>query len=437
MKKILLSLAVLLCCTIGFAQNKQVSMKLDPAKSQWFKDVKFGMFLHWGLYSVLEGSYDGHTLPDTTLPHGKSWYAEWIEKRLEVPQDVYEGLVSQFNPVHYDADAWVKEAYDAGMRYLIITSKHHDGFALWDSKVDGFNITKTPYKKDLLKPLADACKKYGVKLGFYYSHWLDWNHRYGALPEWEPKRPDAEFEKYWQSKALPQVKELIQRYDPDLLWFDCWDSNSQINERRRDELIRLIRTYSDKCLINGRISSYNPGENVDFIEMGDNGYPAEEQTMYWETPATMQHSWGYHAKDYNWKSADEMLRLLVNNVSKGGNYVLNIGPKADGTFPAPAIRRLREMGAWMSVNGEAIYGTQKVSFKAPEGIFLTQKNGNLYIFLTKPVEKFTLPAVVKGTCEVLEDGRPIEYVTEDGSSTFTVPADQFRDSSIQVLKVKI
>ena len=290
-------------------------MKLDPSKVEWFKEAKFGMFIHWGLYSILEGTYNGHTMPDTTFPQGNSWYAEWIKPRLEVPDDYYNGLIKEFNPVNYDPDFWVREAANAGMKYLVITSKHHDGFALWDSDVSDFDIMNTPYKKDLIAPLVAACKKYGLKYGFYYSHWQDWEDPDGAMPYWYPWRPDEDFEKYWQRKSLPQVKELIEKFDPDLLWFDTWDWKTHITPERRDELIRLVRSLSDKCLINGRICYENPGENIDFLEMHDNSYPKEMLSKPWQTPATMQNSWAYHGKDYNWKPSSRMLRYLVNNTS--------------------------------------------------------------------------------------------------------------------------
>ena len=331
-------------------------MSLSPEKVEWFKEAKFGMFIHWGLYSILEGTYNGHTMPDTTFPQGNSWYAEWIKPRLEVPDDYYNGLIKEFNPVNYDPDSWVREAANAGMKYLVITSKHHDGFALWDSDVSDFDIMNTPYKKDLIAPLVAACKKYGLKYGFYYSHWQDWEDPDGAMPYWYPWRPDEDFEKYWQRKSLPQVKELIEKFDPDLLWFDTWDWKTHITPERRDELIRLVRSLSDKCLINGRICYDNPGDNIDFLEMHDNSYPKEMLSKPWQTPATMQNSWAYHGKDYNWKPSSRMLRYLVNNTSMGGNYLLNVGPKADGTLPAPAIRRLREMVAWLGANGEAVFG---------------------------------------------------------------------------------
>ncbi len=445
MRKQYLICALLAVIIAGCSEKKQVredvSLKLPPEKVEWFKDAKFGMFIHWGLYSILEGSFNGHTMPDTTFPQGNTWYAEWIKPRLEVPDEYYNGLIHEFNPVKYDPDSWVREAKNAGMKYLVITAKHHDGFALWDSDVSDFDIASTPYKKDLLAPLVEACKKYGLKYGFYYSHWQDWEDPDGAMPYWYPWRPDEDFEKYWQRKSLPQVRELIEKFDPDLLWFDTWDWENHITPERRDELIRLVRTYSDKCLINGRICYTNPGENIDFLEMHDNSYPKEMLEKPWQTPATMQNSWAYHGKDYNWKPATRMLRYLVNNTSMGGNYLLNVGPKADGTLPAPAIRRLREMGAWLDVNGEAVFGSSPSGLQMPEGVYSTRKESSdgtcLYIFLTRPMTSLTVPAALSGDCKVLETGQPIEMSSADNETVISLPENLFKDDSIVVLKCRL
>ena len=446
MNKRLIAISVLLASLfVGCTEKRapeEVSMSLSPEKVEWFKEAKFGMFIHWGLYSILEGTYNGHTMPDTTFPQGNSWYAEWIKPRLEVPDDYYNGLINEFNPVNYDPDFWVREAANAGMKYLVITSKHHDGFALWDSDVSDFDIMNTPYKKDLIAPLVAACKKYGLKYGFYYSHWQDWEDPDGAMPYWYPWRPDEDFEKYWQRKSLPQVKELIEKFDPDLLWFDTWDWKTHITPERRDELIRLVRSLSDKCLINGRICYDNPGDNIDFLEMHDNSYPKEMLSKPWQTPATMQNSWAYHGKDYNWKPSSRMLRYLVNNTSMGGNYLLNVGPKADGTLPAPAIRRLREMGAWLGANGEAVYGAVPSGLKVDDpDVYLTEKQEGdkrlLYVFIAEPKSSVTIPSVLSKGVSSVETGQPLEVSTAGGQTVINLPENLFKDKSIVVLKAEL
>lgn len=445
LSKVLFFLLIVMSSTISsvVAQQKQ-PLSLDPQKAEWFKEAKFGMFIHWGLYSLLEGSYNGHTLPDTTLANGKSWYAEWIQTRLEVPGKEYKELVNQFNPILFDADTWIREAKNAGMKYFVITSKHHDGFALWDSKVSDFNIIHTPFKRDILAELVNACKKYGLKYGFYYSHWQDWEYPGGAMPYWYNWIADEDFEKYWREKSLPQVKELITQFDPDLLWFDTWEDQTHITDERRDELIALVRELSSKCLINGRISYLNPGDNIDFLEMHDNRYPDKILDKPWQTPATMMHSWGWHANDFNWKSADQMVEYLVNNTSKGGNYLLNVGPKPDGSFPIPATRRLREMGAWLYANGEAVYGTYPVKIEVPEKVYLSQKTKEgknyLYVSLADNFESITLPVSEKNTileCIVLESERPILFEQSTENSIIYIPANLYKDNSVQVIRLTL
>lgn len=386
---------------------------------QWFSDAKCGMFVHWGLYSQLGGTWNGHTLPDKSLANGNSWYAEWIQKRLEVPDADYRALMKQFNPVNFDAEAWILEAKRAGMRYFVITAKHHDGFALWDSAVTDYDLGSTPCRVDLLGELAKACRKHGIKLGFYYSHWQDWGHEGGARPCWKGiEQPSQEaFSSYWKHIALAQVSELIDRYDPDLFWFDTWGNESKdfITPERRDEMISLIRTKSPRCLINGRICYHNPGNDIDFLETGDNEHPTKNLGRPWQTPATICHSWGWHANDFNWKSGRTLTELLAQNVSLGGNYLLNVGPKPDGSFPPAAVRRLRELGGWTAANQEAIYGAQPVADVSLAGVRFTRRNlpnggERLYAFLVDVKgATLTVPIAVSRVkaCQVLESGQPL------------------------------
>lgn len=427
-----------------------IAQQNNPQRANWFREARFGMFVHWGLYSILGGSYGGRTLPDTTLKNGRSWYAEWIQQRLEVPEPVYRKLVKQFNPVLFNADQWILEAKNAGMRYFVITAKHHDGFALWDSKVSTYDLGSTAYKKDILGELAKACRKYGLKFGFYYSHCEDWDHPGGATPSWLPQKSDAAFAQYWKEKCLPQVRELIERYDPDLFWFDTWGDAQEkifISDQRRDELITMIRKLSPKCLINGRISWLNPGNEIDFLEMMDNEYPEAIQRRPWQTPATMVHSWGWHAKDYNWKPASEMLGYLVSNVAKGGNYLLNIGPKSDGTIPAAAVHRLREMGGWMEANGEAIRGTMPVEISMPAGVVATQRKTDalqlVYLSVIRPLasDEVVIPLNIGKivSCKVLETGMPVRFEMIPGGKARIILPDRvakFLDG-VQVLKVEV
>lgn len=449
MRKTIVLYLLTILLSAGINAQKPVDLSPNPKNIEWFNKDRFGIFVHFGLYSILGGSYEGTILsPDidtTKFPHSRTWYAEWIQMKLNIPRKDYQDLAKSFNPVNFNADEWIREVKNAGAKYFIITAKHHDGFALWNSKVSDFNIMHTPFKRDILAELVAACKKYGIKYGFYYSHWQDWEDPNGAVPyDFIEKRSSEAFEKYWQGKCLPQVKELIQKFDPDLLWFDTWGTEGQhITPKRRDELIALVRANSKKCLINGRIAYANPGENVDFLEMGDNEFPKEKIGKAWETSGTMQNSWGWHAYDFNWKPAKEFIANLIGNASKGGNYALNIGPKPDGTLPVPAIARLREMGAWNFANGEAVFGASPVSLTLSEkDVYLTQKSiegiNYVYINIIKPLDKITIPTDIATfkDCVVLETGMPVKLVADGTGTLIVFPKSLFKDCSPVTLKLR-
>lgn len=367
----------------------------DQDRMDWWHEARFGMFIHFGIYSVPSGVYNGEIM-------GRNWYAEWIHMQGNwpngIPEKEYKKFAKQFNPKSFNADEWIRMAKEAGMKYFLITAKHHDGFALWPTKVSKYNVVDaTPFKRDILGELASACKKYGVKLGFYYSHWQDWGHKGGAMPPWpsnelgtEPKMPQptkAQFNDYWNKICLPQVHELIENYDPHFFWFDTWGKSEQITDEKVDELIAHVRKLSDKCLINSRIAFEYEGidNKVDYLSMMDNSFPDGYIEKPWETSGTMNRSWGYHLLDYGWKPTGELLRNLVANASRNGNYQLNIGPMADGTFPKPSIKRLKEIGAWMDINGEAIYGAKPNPVAEQEWGYITakemKKGTKLYLFV--------------------------------------------------------
>ena len=328
------------------------------ASTKWFSDARFGMFIHWGLYSNPAGVWKGVKI--------KHAYSEWLQASEHVPRVEYRELAKRFNPSEFDADEWVSEARNAGMKYFLITAKHHDGFALWPSKASGYNVVDaTPFRRDILGELAEACQKHDIKLGFYYSHWQDWEGTGGDICSTHMQNDEychpteEEFQTYWQSKCLIQIQELIENYDPWFLWFDSWnrDSFKYITPERQDELISLVRKLSDKCLVNSRIQFLAPSDDVDYISTMDNSFPEEGFSKPWETSGTLNHSWAYHSMDYGWKPTHELIKNLVKNASLGGNYQLNVGPMGNGTFQKAATRRLREIGSWVLANGESVYGT--------------------------------------------------------------------------------
>jgi len=341
----------------------------------------------------------------------------------------------------------------AGMRYFLITAKHHDGFCLWPTKYSDYNVMEaTPFKRDVLGELATACREEGLKLGFYYSHWMDWDGSGGdvwyledsphsttplakeSCKDSEYRHPtQSEFESYWQKKCLAQIKELITDYDPDFLWFDSWgiDSDTYMTEHRQDELIDLIREQSDRCLVNSRINFNTPSDRCDYLSMMDNCFPDQTFEKPWETSGTLNRSWAYHKKDFSWTSTVQLIKYLVSNASLGGNYQLNVGPTPEGEFQPSAIRRLREIGCWLGVNGESVYGTSSSPLpKVPFGkITFKRQSGNLIYYIH--LWEITPGAAVfieglKGQVKeamVLESGQPVSCDLVDNGVYISLPLE--------------
>ncbi len=309
----------------------------------WWREARFGMFIHWGLYAVCAGTWKGRTVPGI---------GEWIMAQFKIPLADYRTLARSFNPEAFDADAVVRLAKQAGMKYLVITAKHHEGFAMWDSKVSDYNIVKaTPYGRDPMIPLAEACRRHGIRLCFYYSQALDWEHPDGMGNDWDFDPSKKNFQRYLDEKVKPQLTELLTGYGPvGLIWFD---TPVGITREQSLEVKNLVKSIQPDCLVSGRI-----GHGIgDYGSLGDNQIPAGRLHGDWETPATINDTWGYKAGDRTWKSSDDLIRLLVDLAGKGVNYLLNIGPDADGRVPEESCRRLEDIGVWMQQNGSAIYGT--------------------------------------------------------------------------------
>lgn len=347
------------------------------------------MFIHFGLYSIPAGVWKGKRM-------GRNDYAEWIRYQLNwpdvnpIPKEEYDTLLAEFNPTGFDAEAWAQMAKDAGMRYMVVVLKHHDGFALWNSQVSDYNVVKaTPFKRDIAAELVTACRKLGLKIGFYYSHWQDWEFPGGGLPKWEAHQPDDKaVDYYWDTKCLPQVKELLEKFSPDLFWFDSWgeECKTYLTNDRLDRLIRLIRSIKSDCLINSRIGRV---EGVDFISNDDNSFPDQNLGVPWETSGTFNESWSYHRLDTKWKPLAQLLSHLIDSASRGGNYQLNVGPTGEGVFQPAAIERLQQIGKWMQVHGAAIYETRPAPYSEPRWGRLTQKKNPgtpafLYAFIYEP-----------------------------------------------------
>lgn len=321
------------------------------ARMKWFREARFGMFIHWGVYSVPAGTYDGKQI---------GGIGEWIMHQGRIPTATYQGFAKQFNPVNYDADKWVQLAKNAGMKYIVITSKHHDGFAMFDSGASSWNISSaTPFKRDPLKELAEACQKHGLKLGFYYSQAQDWNHPGGAAAggHWD-KAQDGDMTEYIKKIAVPQVKEILTKYGKiAVLW---WDTPVDMTKERADLLLPLLKLQPG-IIHNNRLGGGYKGDTEtpeQFIPA--TGYPGGRD---WETCMTMNDTWGFKSYDHNWKSTKDLVRNLVDIASKGGNYLLNVGPTSLGEIPGPSIERLTAIGTWMKQNGKSIYATTASPFK--------------------------------------------------------------------------
>lgn len=385
----------------------------DQEKMAWWEKAKFGMFIHWGVYAVPAGTYDGKQIEGI---------GEWIMNRGKIPVAQYKTYAQEFNPVKYDPEAWAKLAKEAGMKYLVITSKHHDGFALFDSKVTEWDVVDaTPYGKDLLKPLAEACRREGIKLGFYYSQAQDWNHPGGAASggHWD-KAQEGSMDKYLDKIAVPQVKEILENYGGlDILW---WDTPTDMTKERAEKFLPLIEKYPD-LITNNRLGGGYEGDTEtpeQFVPA--TGFPGR----HWEVCMTMNDTWGYKSYDDNWKSTKVLLQTLVDIVSKGGNFLLNVGPTAEGLIPAPSIERLKEIGKWMETNGEAIYGTTASPFHYLPWGRSTQKGNKLYLHVFDwPVDgKLSVPLLnnVNKAYLLNNPGKPLRIKNSGLNKSIEVPA---------------
>jgi len=426
-------------------------------RMEWWREARFGMFIHWGVYAVPAGTYKGQKI---------NRIGEWIMNRGKIPVAEYQAFAQQFNPVKYDPDAWVKMAKDAGMKYIVITAKHHDGFALFKSNASKWNMADaTPYGKDLLKPLAEACRKNGIKLGFYYSQAQDWNNPGGAASRkvtsegwanpdsttidaytqaheghWDPAQTTKTMSQYIDEVAVPQIKELLTGYgDVAVLW---WDTPTGMTDAYAEKINALLKLQPN-IITNDRLKRPNfPGD-----------YKTPEQRIPnlneldgkdWETCMTMNETWGYKSYADKWKSTETLIRNLVDIASKGGNYLLNVGPKADGTFPQESIDLLKGMGKWMKINGEAVYNTKA----SPFGLFAwgrcTKKElaGNSILYFSVfdwPADgKLTIPGLKNEiiSAKLLAGNTVLKTAATAEGVTINIP-EKSSDPIATVIKVEV
>jgi len=322
-------------------------------KMAWFREAKFGLFLHWGLYALPAGMWKGKPVRISS---------EWIMAHARIPVREYEQLAKQFKPVGFDADQWVRWAKDAGMKYIVITAKHGDGFAMYRSRVSAYNVyDATPFHRDPCLDLAHACARHGMRLGFYYSQSVEWHEPGGMGNTWDFERDDAKiadgaYDHYLRTKVEPQIRELLTGYGPVCELF--FDTPTRMDEQQRGQRIRdLVHSLQPACLVDGRLGV--PG---DYATMGDNGIPSAAIQGDWETPAELNHSWGYDQNDADYKAPSQVIFNLLDIVSKGGNYLLDVGPTALGVIPTVAVDNLLTVGRWLKVNGEVVYGAGRSPF---------------------------------------------------------------------------
>jgi len=422
----------MLCGTFSVFAQKNYLQETQSDRDQrmaWWRDATFGMFIHWGAYAVPAGEYKGQEVKGI---------GEWIMHTANIPIPEYEAYVKAFNPEKFNAMEWVRIAKEAGIKYIVITSKHHDGFCLWDSKVTSYDIMDAaPFKRDILKELSDACKAQGVKLCFYHSI-MDWHqpdaeskkdytHQHSTNPDWA---------KYRETYLKPQLAELVRKYDPAVLWFDG-EWIPEWTEDQGKDLYNYLRNIKPDLIINNRVGKGRAGMqgmNSYRDAAGDFGTPEQEilegsSDFDWESCMTMNDTWGFKKSDHNWKSAETLVHNLVDIAAKGGNYLLNVGPTAEGLIPSPSVERLAEMGVWLKQNGEAIYATNSLKqFKEGDAVrYTTSKDGKTtYAILTKnPGSSITLKQVIPSKTakiQLLGAKGNLPWSSGANGTTVTLPA---------------
>lgn len=439
---------------VGYSQQANVD---HDKKMEWWREARLGMFIHWGPYAVWGGEYHGH--------RQRKIGAEWIMNACKIPVAEYQQVAATFNPVKFDADKWVRLAKEAGMKYIVFTAKHHDGFAMFKSEASQFNIVDfTPYGKDILADLAKACRKYKIKLGLYYSQAQDWNNPGGAASRrtmdygwanpdsvkidaytlahgghWDPVQESRTMEKYIHTVAIPQVREILTGYgEISVLW---WDTPTDMTGEFARSLLVEAQKLQPDIITNDRLK--RPDFQGDFRTSEQKIPGAGDITRDWEACMTLNGSWGYKSWDHDWKTPETLIRNLIDIASKGGNYLLNIGPDALGEIPQPSIDRLNAVGQWMEVNGEAIYGTQGSPIGKPDWGCCTKKESKKGDILYLSV--FDWPAngelFVKGISDVqsasLLAGKTKLKTTRINGDLIIYLPEQAPDPIASVIKVNI
>jgi alpha-L-fucosidase len=414
------SMALALITASASAQWKYEPSPENLKNREWFQNAKFGLFIHWGVYSVLG---DG----------------EWVMNNEQIPIKAYEKVPAFFNPTQFDPHAWVQMAKDAGMKYITITSKHHDGFAMWDSKVSDYNIVKrTPYGKDVLKMLADECHKEGIKLFFYHSQ-LDWHHpdyyprgRTGA--DWTGRPEEGDWNKYLDYMDA-QLTELLTNYgDIGGIWFDgMWDKKDA--DWQLEKTYKLIHRLQPGALI-GSNHHMTPFEGEDF-QMFEKDLPGHNTTGFSseqtvgsipkETCETINNSWGFNLRDDHHKSKKQIIQYLVKAAGYDANFLLNIGPMPNGKIQPEHVAVLKETGEWLKANGETIYGTRGGPLTARDWGVTTQHGNKVYLHILQWFdESLVIPSWGKKikAARIFSDKTPVKFIENEFGITLKIPKDK-------------
>lgn len=446
MKKYSLPLFIFICGLIILPRSKALSQITPPSRTDWFTDARYGMFIHWGLYSAAEGLWKGEKLRYLNN------YAEWIQYRNRISKDDYGELAKRFVWEDIDVEEWVILAKKSGMKYIIMTAKHHDGVALWDTQVGEYSLPSlSGTNRDVIKEIAEACRKHDMKLGFYYSHWIDWEHPYA----WDHNQEltghvtDEQFNQYWQEKAIPQLQELLTNYgDIAIMWFDMWlpYENTIFKKEQLEQAVALIRELQPNCLINSRLGLPTDAQYVDFQTLGDNVFGTDYTDHPWETPGTIAHSWGYSGQEKEWKSSAQLFESLISNVALNGGFTLNIGPRANGSIPYESISRLSDLGEWLSLYGESIYGSTGLGLRTSQhdwGNISTSRaeNGDHIVYLQVynwPLDNTLRVSGIRSephSIEVLGGIESLPFQQEGPLLHITVPKEQ-PNPFVSVLKLR-
>lgn len=431
MKKIYLFIALLFCSIqVSFGQNYQPTQEILQAREK-FNDYRFGIFLHWGIYSMFA-------------------QGEWYMTNKQLDCEEYAKAANAFYPHQFNANEWVEAIKEAGARYICFTSRHHDGFSMWNTQVSDYNIMNTPFKRDVIKELAEACHNQDMALHLYYSH-IDWtrpDYPRGRTGQRTCKNLQPDWNNYYRFMN-EQLTELLTNYGKiGAIWFDGWwdhDEDSIPFDWQLDKQYALIHQLQPSCLVgNNHHQTPFEGEDIQIFERdvpGENKAGLSGQSISrlpLETCQTMNGMWGYKVEDQNYKSTNELIRLLARTAGKGANLLLNIGPQPDGQLPETALNRLSKIGQWLKLHGESIYGTDAGDFKQGEEIVTTQKDNLVYVhILTDTIKEVKIPMKdkVKNVYK-LDDKSALQYKQKDDTLTFSTNIPSGTADQVIVIELK-